>query len=523
MSARIRTFALVTALLVATGLGACGSPGPSPDVPGIVPRPVELTSGGRPFVLDEGATVVADPALAQPAAALVELVHDDTGLTLAAGSGSSEIRLTLDEGVEGIDGYRLRVDEDGVEIAAAGPGGAFAAVQTLRQLVPPGDDGASRPVPAVEVVDRARYAYRGAMLDVARHFFRVEDVERYIDDVAALKVNHLHLHLTDDQGWRIAITSWPRLTEVGAAFAVDHAPGGFYTQDDYRAIVAHAAARGVTIVPEVDMPGHTNAALASYAELNPSGKAAPPYIGIEVGFSTLDPSSETTYRFVEDVLDELAALTPGPYLHIGGDESDATSDDEYAAFVTRVAQLAADTGKTVVGWHDIVKADSLPPGTIGQYWGYTEPDGRSLTPQVQSFVERGGQLIMSPADVAYLDMKYNFLTPHGLTWARGYTDLEEAYSWDPAAVLPGVDDDAILGVEAPMWTETLRTIQQVEWMAFPRLAALAEIAWTPQDDRDFDDFTTRVAALGTHWDASGLSYRQVDGVPWAGGKGDGQG
>ncbi len=507
---------LAGAVVLVTACTPAADPLPSAlDALAVVPRPVELTAaGGDPFVLDAGTTVEADPALAAPAAALVELLHDDTGVDLAVGSADADVRLVVDSTVTGFDGYRLHVDHDGVEIAAAGPGGAFAAVQTLRQLIPLGDPRTAREVPAVDVRDHARFAYRGAMLDVARHFFSVEDVERYVDDVALLKVNHLHLHLTDDQGWRIAIGSWPRLTEIGAANAVDGDPGGFYTQDDYRQIVAHAAARGVTIVPEVDMPGHTNAALASYAELNPDGEAAPAYSGIEVGFSTLDPASETTYRFVADVLGEIAALTPGPYLHIGGDESSATTDEEYAAFVQRAAQIAAGTGKTVVGWHEIADAGPLPPGTVAQYWSYVVPETKGLAQRMRSFVDGGGRLIMSPADATYLDMKYDPSSPHGLMWARGYTDLAEAYAWDPADVVDGVGDDGILGVEAPLWTETLRTVDDVESMAFPRLAAIAEIGWTPQGDREIDDLEARLVVLGERWDAAGVAYTQVPDVAW---------
>ncbi|MEN0129941.1 MAG: family 20 glycosylhydrolase [Brevundimonas sp.] len=509
--------------LVATVLvlaGCTGSPDPTPTptaaaAPSVVPLPADLTAAsGAPFALGAGVTVAADPAMAAPAQALADLVQDDTGIAVQTAATDGDISIVKDPDVTGIDGYRLEVGHDGITIAAAGPSGAFAAVQTLRQLVPLGDSGATRQVPPVRVVDAARFAYRGAMLDVARHFFDVEDVERYVDDISALKVNHLHLHLSDDQGWRIAVTSWPKLTEVGAANAVDGDPGGFYTQDDYRAIVAYAASRGVTVVPEIDLPGHTNAALTSYAELNPGGKAVPAYSGIDVGFSTLDPSSETTYRFVKDVLDEVAAMTPGPYLHMGGDESRATSDEDYATFVKRAAGIAADTGKTVIGWHEITDAGELPPGTVAQYWNYVRPETTSLAGRMRAYVERGGHLLMSPADVAYLDMKYDESSPHGLLWARGYTDLTEAYGWDPAAIIDGVDDDGILGVEAPIWTETLRTIEDVESMAFPRLAAIAEIAWTAQADRQYDDFVTRLPALGDRWAAAGVAYTPVPGVPW---------
>lgn len=215
-----------------------------------------------------------------------------------------------------------------------------------------------------------------------------------------------------------------------------------------------------------------------------------------------------------DVLTEVAALTPGPYLHIGGDESDATADDDYANFVQRAAAIAAATDKTVLGWHDIARAGDLPPGTVAQYWSFTRDVPTEVADQMRGFVERGGQIVMSPADVAYLDHKYDDETPRGQQWARGFTDLPEAYAWDPADVLDGVDEDTVIGVEATLFTEKLRTLEEVESMGFPRLAALAEVGWTAQDDRDLTDLQQRLAALGPRWDAAGVTYTQVPEVAW---------
>jgi hexosaminidase len=391
-------------------------------------------------------------------------------------------------------------------------------VQTLRQLLPTDLGSATdHAIPTTSIEDYPRYEYRGAMLDVARHFFGVPDVKKYIDDIAMLKLNHLHLHLTDDQGWRLQILSRPALTEIGASTQVDGGGGGFYTQDEYREIVEYAASRYVTIVPEIDLPGHTNAALSAYPELNCDGVAPEPYEGIEVGFSSLCIPSEETYVFLEEVIGELAALTPGPYLHLGGDESLATSDEDFLTFVARVTEIGARTGKTIIGWHEMGRSSQLPAGTIGQYWSYVRPQDDAAE-HALSFVEQGGRLIMSPADVAYLDMKYDPTTDQGLVWADGPTTVTESYLWDPAEIVPGVTDDQILGVEAPLWTETLRTIDELEYFAFPRILSIAEVAWsqpgTGTPGERFDDFGARVAAFQPRLEALGINYYQAPDVPW---------
>ena len=515
---RLRTAAGMT--LAALALTACtvgiDPPDPAEVGPSVVPLPVSLSaSGADGFVLTADTVVVADPALDDAAERLVAELASDTGLQLSEGpAGTHRITLAEDPSITAAEGYTLDVDGGGIRIAASTAAGAYAAVQSLRQLVPLGEDGTERTVPAVAVRDEPRFAYRSAMLDVARHFFAVDDVKRYVDQLALLKFNHLHLHLTDDQGWRIAIDAWPELTEIGGRYAVDGAEGGFYTKADYREIVDYAANRFITVVPEIDLPGHTNAALASVAGLNPDGKVAKPYTGTEVGFSTLDAGSEFTYEFLEDVLGELAAMTPGPYLHIGGDESSATSDADYLTFVARTSRIAADTGKTVIGWHELGRSAELPAGTIGQYWDFVEPRTLEDEDEARSFISQGGTLIMSPADAAYLDMKYDMMTPLGLTWAGGFTSIDDTYGWDPAAVVDGVTDADILGVEAPLWSETLETLDDIESMAVPRIAAVAELAWTPQGQRDFADFAARMPSLGDRWTASGIDFTRVREIAW---------
>jgi hexosaminidase len=402
----------------------------------------------------------------------------------------------------GPEGYRLEIRAGEARIEADGDAGRFYAEQTLRALSADGTP------PDVSIADRPRFAWRGVMLDVARHFFGVDDVRRLIDHLAAYKLNVLHLHLSDDQGWRLAIERWPRLAEVGARGAVDGDPGGFYTQDDYRAIVRYAAERHVCVVPEIDGPGHVQSALASYPELA-GGAPAEPYTGIEVGFSSFDVHADVTYRFLADVFAELAALTPGAFLHIGGDEAHSTSAEDYLAFMARVQPLVAAQGKRVVGWEEVATAP-LQAGSVVQYWNTMGARGHDLA---RGAVAQGAQLIMSPGDRVYLDMKYDASTPLGLDWA-GHVDVRDSYDWDPATLVEAVEEDAILGVEAPVWTETLRTIGDVETMLFPRLCAVAEVAWTPQRARGWEDFRVRVAAQGPRWDAAGIAYTRSPQIPW---------
>jgi hexosaminidase len=403
----------------------------------------------------------------------------------------------------GDEGYRLEVRDGRARVDAETDTGRFYAEQTLRRL------SADGPPADVAIADRPRFAWRGFMLDVARHFFGVDDVCRLIDRLAAYKLNVLHLHLSDDQGWRLAIDAWPRLAEHGGSGAAGSGPGGFYTHDDLRAIVRYAADRFVTVVPEIDTPGHVQAALASYPELGAPGSSSDRYTGVEVGFSSLDVHSALTYRFLDDVFGELAALTPGSFLHIGGDEAHSTSHDDYLAFMERVQPVVAARGKRLAGWEEMASAP-LAEGAVVQYWNTASPRGHELA---RAAVAQGARLVMSPADRVYLDMKYDAETPLGQEWA-GHVEVRDSYDWDPAALVDGVGEDAILGVEAPLWTETLTTLRDVETMTFPRLCAVAEVAWSPQAERDWEDFRARLAAEGARWDAAGVAYHRSPQVDW---------
>jgi hexosaminidase len=429
-------------------------------------------------------------------------------VTPVAPRSASRIALVLHTGAEmgaglGAEGYRLTTDRTTVTVRAGTPAGLFAGTQTLRQLARGGL------VPGGEIVDRPRFAYRGAMLDLARHFHTPDEVKRYIDEISRFKVNHLHLHLTDDQGWRIQIDSWPRLTAVGGApgTGVDGAGGGFLTKAQYQDLVRYAAERYVTIVPEVDMPGHVNAAQVAYPELTCDGVAPPPRTDTAVGYSSLCISSETTYRFVEDVIRELAELTPGPYLHIGGDEAHATTDADYLTFQQRVLPLVRKYGKTAYGWNEIAQSP-LATDAIAQYWS-TSPDN----PTVAAAAANGMRVVMSPANKAYLDMKYDPSTPLGLSWA-GHIEVRTAYDWDPGSHVTGVAEASVLGVEAPLWSETLRDLDDIEFMAFPRLAAIAELGWSPASTHDWESFRTRLAGYGPEWTARGVDFYPSPQVDW---------
>ena len=508
------------ALACAALLAACAS-GPAeekerPIDVHLVPQPVSVTADGEPFVLDDSTQVSAAGDAVPVAVYLAESLRPSTGLPLPvsaepATSGAISLRLGGDADL-GAEGYQLDVTAEGVDLLAHEPAGLFRAVQTLRQLLPAtveSDTAQPGPweVPGVSVADRPRFAWRGAMLDVARHFFSVEEVKRFIDLAALYKVNVVHLHLTDDQGWRIAVESWPELTGIGASTEVGGGRGGFYPKADYIDIVEYAATRYITVVPEIDVPGHTNAALASYPELNCDDRAPEPFAGTRVGFSALCLDKPVSYEFLEDVFGELAAMTPGQFLHVGGDEARTIADEEYAAFAVRIQKIVAATGKSAVGWQELATG-ALEPGSVVQYWNTDEGPA-----QVVEAVRQGAQVLLSPADRTYLDMKYDAQTPLGYDWA-GYVDVRDAYDWDPATLIDGVTEADVVGVEAPLWTETLADIDDVEFMTIPRLSAIAEVAWSPTDRREWEDFRLRLAAQAPRWEAMAVGFHRSPQIPW---------
>lgn len=493
-----------------------------PTGPSVIPRPQSLRlTGGSAFTVDSATRVViaadASPDVERVAGFLAQLLSADQRPGAAAprrlGAGEAaprgSVALTLDHarGSLGEEGYELSVDRERVTLVAPRAVGLFYGAQTLRQLLPaviehPAALKRRLTIPAVQITDAPRLSWRGAMLDVSRHFLGVADVKRFIDNLAFYKINRLHLHLSDDQGWRVEIKSWPELARSGGKYQVGGGQAGYYTQDELRDLVRYAADRFITVVPEFDMPGHTNAALVAYPVLNCDGRALQPYIGTAVGFSTLCVDRDSTYRFVEDVIREVGAIT-GPWFHMGGDEVEKLTHPQYIRFVERVQDIVRKHGKIMIGWGEIATA-GLHPSTIVQHW---KTDSSAM------HVARGGKIIASPSKRAYLDMKYDSTTGLGLTWA-GLIDVRTSYDWDPAVELPGVGTAGLLGVEAPLWAESVIKREDYEYMAFPRLLSIAEIGWTPQAARSWSDFSTRLGAHGSRMAALGINFFRAPGIDW---------
>ncbi|MDX9726694.1 MAG: beta-N-acetylhexosaminidase [Bacteroidales bacterium] len=483
----------------------------------IIPKPVSVTATGEAFSIDTKTAIFVDAGsdeLLRLGRYLADRLNVTTGFEIAvqeskAETGRGSILLTL-SGAEqnlGEEGYILNVTRQQVTLSAAKPAGLFRGIQTIRQIAEKDTSSgkhATFRIPAGTITDYPEYSYRGMMLDVSRHFFGVEDVKKVIEYLAFYKINTLHLHLSDDQGWRIEIKSWPNLTAHGGSTQVGGGRGGFYTQEQYSDIVKYAADHYITIVPEIDMPGHTNAALASYPELNCDGKAPELYTGTEVGFSSLCTKKEITYKFIDDVVREISSLTPGPFFHIGGDESHATKPGDYIPFINRVQDIVEKYGKRVIGWDEIALA-TLKPNSVAQCWASEENALKAIA--------QGAQILMSPAKKAYIDMQYDKSTPLGLHWAA-YIEVDDNYNWDPATYIPGVAKENIIGVEAPMWAETISRLDDIEYLMFPRLPGIAEIGWTPAELRNWDEYKLRLALHGSFFEEMDINYYKSPRVPW---------
>src|ERR1051325_3041445 len=501
----------------------------------VIPNPRELTpSAGVPFRITPASIVLADTtSIDQRRAALafVAVARPSTGYALpilatldsvnaAVRAPTDTFRRTLivlrpatDSAIHS-EGYTLVSDQDSVVIHATDGAGLFHGIQTLRQLLPFGIETHQSAiqmgpwvVPAVRVADAPTYRWRGAMLDVARHFFTPDEVKQYIDILALYKLNTLHLHLSDDQGWRIEIKSHPELTEKGAPSEVGGGAGGYFTQSDYADLIAYAANRYIAVVPEIDMPGHINAALVSHPEIACGRRAPAIFTGISGGFNAMCPDSEAAYTLLEDVLRELAAMTPGDYLHVGGDEVQGLSARQYATFIHRVEGMVRKNGKRMIGWEEVATIDSIfhmDPTTVIQQW-----QGDSLKIPIPA----GTDMILSASPQMYLDMRYTPLTEIGLRWA-GNIEVRKAYDWDPATTVKGVDHSHVLGLEAPLWSETVRNITAVEYLVMPRLPALAEVAWSPASRRKWEDFRLRVSAHAPRWNLLGINYYRSPQISW---------
>ncbi|WP_029510719.1 beta-N-acetylhexosaminidase [Marinilabilia salmonicolor] len=515
-------FAILTLGGVLLFAPSCKKAYPTTDmsINSVIPRPDSVAATSGTFVLDDGTSIYVQSGnerLMKNAIFLAEMLRNATGFEIEINETNRKPRegnifLTIVEEKENNPSnefYELSITEKLVTIASSGEEGNFYGIQTLRQLLPSNIETEGifeEPLllPTGTIIDSPQYGYRGAMLDVARHFFDVESVKRVVDYLALYKMNVLHLHLTDDQGWRIEIESWPNLTSHGGSTEVGGGEGGYFSKEDYKEIVRYAEEHYIMIVPEVDMPGHTNAALASYPELNCDGKVTELYTGIKVGFSTLCTDKEVVYEFVDDVVREISEITPGRYFHIGGDESHSTKQDDYVYFVNRAREIVKSYGKQMIGWDEVAHAD-INSEDVVQFWAREK--------NASMGVKKGASIIMSPSKHAYMDMKYDSTTVLGLTWA-GFTEVDDAYIWSPDTLIDDINSKDILGVEAPLWSETVEDLDDVEFLIFPRLPGYAEVAWTDPSKRSWDEYKERLGRHENRFKALGIDFYQSPLVPW---------
>jgi hexosaminidase len=515
-------------------------PPPPVAVPNdVTPTPASMTQPAQaaPFVLTPQTHVVARGAALPMAAALAAQLRRATGfrVPLSQGQADRDIEIVVDPhvSVPGFTGnpeaYTLDASAAGIRVAAASPAGAFYGVQSLRQLFPAfvesaGPVDAAWTVPEIHIADGPRFGYRGIMLDLARNFLSVGEIERFIDQMSYLKLNVLHLHLSDDQGWRIQITNtgrapgdtidYDRLTRVSGSTAIDEGgtdnlPGqtGFLTQAQYRQVIAYAATHYISVIPEIDLPGHSSSLLHAIPQLNTTHSVPQPPPGQDtipadtsqrVGQSSLDTHAEVTYTFLAHVFAQLAAMTPGRYLGVGGDESYSTSGPDFDYFMTRVVGLVHAVGKSTTGWN-LSYADetaALSGSDLVQF--YNGSDAATATDAKTN----GTGVVVSYYPYTYLDYPYSA------------GEVDQFYNWEPAATVPDVPDSAIRGVEDPLWTETLRSDAEAEYQTWPRAAATAEVAWSPKASQDYAQFSARLAQLGDRWTLQGTNFHASPRVPW---------
>ncbi|MBI5917695.1 MAG: family 20 glycosylhydrolase [Bacteroidetes bacterium] len=523
----------------------------------LIPQPVEVQTLSGSFALTKVSTIGYNKAEARPVAdMLAQKLNTPTGFSLQPKEGkAASVFLSLNATPNsriGKEGYTLEAGPKGVVIAANQPAGLFYGMQTLLQLLPKEIEskasaspsgGGGWSVPAVKITDYPRFGWRGIMLDVSRNFFTKEDVKTYIDQMARLKYNTFHWHLTDDNGWRIEIKSLPKLTEVGAwrvpragHFGARAEPksgekatvGGFYTQDDIREIIKYAQERNVTIVPEIDVPGHSMAAIAAYPELsctkNPETKVNP-----GTGFSewygngtfkmlienTLNPSDEKVYEFLDKVLTEVAALFPNPYIHVGGDEcykgywkedpgcqalmkklNIRHVEDLQGYFMGRVEKILQAKGKKLLGWDEILEGGISPNATVMSW--------RGISGGIEA-AHLGHDVVMTPTTFAYLD--YNQGDPTVDPPIYAYLRTKKSYSFEP--VPEGVDAKYILGGQGNLWTEQIPTLRYAEYMTYPRSWALAEVYWSPKEVKNWEKFAQRMETHFERADVAGVNYAKA--------------
>jgi len=517
----------------------------------IIPRPVLLEPRTGEFTLTAKTFITVSPRDSMLAHQLARELAPSTGYALRVRVANTPaavgrtLLLIRDASLDslGAEGYTLDVTFSQVRIRASQAAGLFYGVQSLMQLLPPEIHRKSRvngvawTIPAVRIVDRPRFSWRGSHLDVARHFMPVDYVKRHLDLMALHKLNTFHWHLTEDQGWRIEIKKYPRLTNVGGcreqtllgAYVTDPARRvfdgtrhcGHYTQDDIREVVAYAAERHITIVPEIEMPGHSQAAIAAYPELGvyPDSVYSPLQVwGVSDVILNVE---ESTIAFLQDVLTEVLALFPGPFIHIGGDEAVKTQwkssprvqarmrelgmADEHALqswFIRRMDTFLTERGRRLVGWDEILEGGLAPNATVMSWRGI---DGGIAA------AKQGHDVVMAPNSHTYLDYYQSRETKSEPRAIGGFLPLDTVYAYEPVpAALTATEATHVLGAQAQLWTEYMKTPRQVEYMAFPRLSALSEVVWTPAARKDNTDFRARLAVHMRRLAALGVNARPLD-------------
>ncbi|WP_448662952.1 beta-N-acetylhexosaminidase [Sphingomonas sp. CJ20] len=507
------------ALLSSTAALAQGA-----GTPPLTPLPASVVPGSGSFTVANGAAIgipAGDAGAAAAARLLAAHVRTERGITLAPAEGAGAIRLVRDAAIRGDEAYRLTVDARGVRIAASGDRGLLYGAMTLAQLLSP-DHGFGKPVKlaAQTIEDAPRFAWRGLLVDPARHFLPIETLQAIVDQMASVKLNTLHLHLTDDQGWRFEVKRYPKLTDIGAwrtPPSTGGAPGpkhgGFYTQEQLKGLVAYAAARGVTIVPEIDLPGHATALVAAYPELGVLGDQ--PAVSNQWGVAPylFNPGPQGI-AFVREVLDELMAVFPGTYIHLGGDEAVKDQWERSPQVQAQMQALGIKTENALQSW------------MIDQFGAYLEQHGRRLigwdeileggvpaSASVMSWrgekgaveaANKGHDVVLSPAPILYLD---NLQSDRGdePPGRLAVQSLATVYGYEPMPA--GIAADKahhVLGAQGNAWSEYLVTPYQVQHALFPRAAAVAEMTWTAKDKRDFAGFVTRLQPQIARWRRSGI-------------------
>jgi len=567
-------------LLIATAIGLVSIFGCSKSEPinlkntSLIPEPYSFQGySGSPFILNENTDIsYSDVSLQKIAQQFSSDIHQQTGISLSVAGNSSNkesktIFLELSDNIPALndlpkvngispkDGnpvdeqYLLTISSKRIHINATAPEGIYRGLTSLRQLMNSVEDNNKEiQLVPLEIKDSPRFAWRGLSYDVSRYFSEVSEVKKVIDMLSLYKMNVMHWHLTDNQGWRIEIKKYPLLTEVGSQVPNRNRKGGYYSQEQYKEIVQYAADRFITVVPEIDFPGHTAAVFASYPELK--NAVTPRYLKLNIGglsLGALDPEDEKTMEFVKGVFTELAAITPGSYIHIGGDEAFGMPEEKFIKFINNVIPIVKGAGKKVVGWQEIARAD-IGAEEIFQHWikidiekmlsSGNQSQISMLPPEIQKLlietftgaekdVELGigkhAKTIISPTSFSYLDSPYGETSSdtsqeedRSRLGLRSYplVTLEEFYSWDPTTIDSRISIDNIAGIEAAIWCETVESFSDLQFLVLPRLTGLAEKGWSQESAGNWADYGARLGSQSPLWNKAEWNFFKASSIDW---------